>query len=299
MKTKGLEEFIRYVKDRAYDLKVRASFHVSVSVIFIINGSKIQIANKGNRKVLTNLAERISYEKPETIEIEIFFNGQSEVHFYKLNYSNNLPVRKEFNAENNFQSSNFNGLGNVEEKNIESIINKRLEEERKERELNELKTKINENNDTITKKEKELESLKAEIEEQKEEIESLQQTIENKSTFQYYAGLTGDVLQSFGIKKEIIAKPLAGLLTGEKPDNNTKAIAENTQSDNSGIVDDDAEEIEEKNETQTKRDEMIALISEYLKGVDNQTLTNIFSIFSEIENNPNNSNLIIEFLNNK
>ena len=293
MTTRGLEEFIKYLKDRTYDLKVRygRGNTVSVSIFFIKDGAETQVVTDEDRRVLSKIAELILMQKPEQVRAEITSNYKKEIHTY--NMTNDLSNENSPLPTNYNQVQNFGGFGNIEQRNIESIVNKRLEEERKERELIDLKSQLNKNKESLTKKSSEIDKLKSEIEAKVEEIEGLQSTIESKKNFKYYAGITGDILQSFGIKKEMIATPLAGLLAGGNSDD-TKAIAENTQTDNSGIVDD-----EQTVTINNKRDEMIALIAEYLKGVDNKTLSNVFTIFSEIENNPHNSNLIIEFLNNK
>ena len=295
MTTRGLEEFIKYLKDRTYDLKVRygRGNTVSVSIFFIKDGTETQVITDEDRRVLSKIAELILMQKPEQVRAEITSNYKTEIHTYNMvneNTNDNSSLPTNYN-----QPQNFSGLGNIEQKSIESIVNKRLEEERKERELIDLKSKLDENKESLTKKASEIDKLKSEIEAKAEEIADLQGTIETKKNFKYYAGITGDILQSFGIKKEIIATPLAGLLAGGDADD-TKAIAKNTQTDASGIVDDEQAPVQS---TSSKREEMIALIAEYLKGVDNKTLSNIFTIFSEIENNPHNSNLIIEFLNNK
>jgi len=293
MTTRGLEEFIKYLKDRTYDLKVRygRGNTVSVSIFFIKDGAETQVVTDEDRRVLSKIAELILMQKPEQVRAEITSNYKKEIHTY--NMTNDLSNENSPLPTNYNQVQNFGGFGNIEQRNIESIVNKRLEEERKERELIDLKSQLNKNKESLTKKSSEIDKLKSEIEAKVEEIEGLQSTIESKKNFKYYAGITGDILQSFGIKKEMIATPLAGLLSGGNSDD-TKTIAENTQTDNSGIVDD-----EQTVTINNKRDEMIALIAEYLKGVDNKTLSNVFTIFSEIENNPHNSNLIIEFLNNK
>jgi len=304
MKARGLEEYIRFVKDRAYNLSKRKGYKVLISVFFIKESQRNQVVENEDRKVLSRLIDIISYQNPESLEVQVTANGQSQTYTYDFNYSNNNSNFRHFPSfnEKNRQMTKTNeineiaGLGNASPKSIESIVNKRLDEERKERELIELKAKVDENTETITKKAKKIESLKSEIESKNEEIEDLQKTIDTKQNFKYYAGMTGDILQSFGIKKEIIAKPLAGLLTGGRDQEEVNTIEENASADESGIVDDEQEETQT---VHSKRDEMISLIGEYLKGVDNKTLSNTFSIFSEIENDPNNSNLILEFLNNK
>jgi len=298
MKTKSLEEFVRCVKDRAYDLKVRVGNKVFVSVFFINNGQKLTVINKQERKSLSKLGNLIVLEKPDLVEVEILSNRRSTIYSYEptLRGSKHIENNHNINVPIVNTPTIFDGFGSVEHQNIERIVNKRLEEERKERELTELKAKVKENAETLLAKEKEVEKIKTELEDKKSEIEDLEKIIETKRTFKYFAGLTGDILESVGIKKELIAKPLAGLLSGGKTTEEPKAIGENTNTDNSGIVDDEVQEVKGTQSVNDKRNEMIALISEFLKGVDNHTLNNIFSIFSEIENQPNISNQIIEFL---
>ena len=292
MTTRGLEEFIKYLKDRTYDLKVRygRGNTVSVSIFFIKDGTETQVITDEDRRVLSKIAELILMQKPEQVRVEITSNYKKEIHTYHM--TNDLNNDNSPLPTNYFPTQNFGSVENIEQRSIESIVNKRLEEANKERQLADLKTEVNEKNESLTKKSAEIDKLKSEIETKAEEIEDLHNTIEKKKTIKYYAGITGDIFQSFGIKKEIIAAPLAGLLTGGK-ENESKAIAENTQTDDSGIIGDEQAELQS---TTSKRAEMIALIGEYLKGVDNQTLTNIFTIFSEIENDPQISSIILQFL---
>jgi hypothetical protein len=334
METKGLEEFIKYLKNRTYDLSVRAQFQVRVTVYLSFDGKRqVFMQNKG-RKILGILPVQILELQPDIIDVELEFNGKVENHSYNLNYSgvnknnrdfpetpeksrdingiirenNETPEKYRVINENNRdfpeiirgnpETPEIKGLGNASSKSIESIVNKRLDEERKERKLTELETIINENNETLTKNTKTIEGLESKLVSKNEEIENLQKTIATKQNFKYYAGITGDILQSFGIKKELVAKPLAGLLAGSEAQDDPKAIEKNASFDESGIVDD--EQVQKQPQSvDEKRNEMIVLIGEFLKGVDNQTLSNTFSIFSEIENDPNNSSLILEYLKNQ
>ncbi len=308
MKARGLEEYIRFVKDRAYNLSARKGYKVLISVFFIKETQRNQVVENKSRKVLSSLIDIISYQNPDSLEVQITASGQTQTYTYDLNYSNNTGFRHfSSNDENNRQMTKSNetdeikGLGNASSKSIESIVNKRLDEERKERKLTELETIINENNETLTKNTKTIEGLESKLVSKNEEIEGLEKTIATKQSIKYFAGITGDILQSFGIKKEIVAKPLAGLLTGgeeQEGQEEPKAIEEKASFDESGIVDD--EQVQKQPQSvDEKRNEMIDLMGEFLKGIDNQTLSNTFSIFSKIENNPNNSSLILEFLKNQ
>ncbi len=334
METKGLEDFIKYLKNRTYDLSVRAQFEVRVSVYLNFDGKRQVFMQNKSRKILGVLPVQILELQPNIIDVELEYNGKVENHSYNLNYSGDNENNRDFpekgrgfpetpeksrDFNGNFRENNeipekyrdfpelsrdfpesplISGLGNASSKSIESIVNKRLDEERKERKLRELETIINDNNETLTKNTQTIEGLESKLVSKNEEIEGLQKTIANKQNFKYYAGITGDILQSFGIKKELVAKPLAGLLTGGEGQQESKAIEESASFDESGIVDDERVENHPRS-VDEKRNEMIVLIGEFLKGVDNQTLSTTFSIFSEIENDPNNSSLILEFLKNQ
>jgi len=303
MKIKGLEDFLRFVKDRAYNLNVRKGYKVYVSVFFINGENRTQMIDKEDRKSLSNLIDIISYQNPEKIEVAISSNGHSQTYNYELIYSEERADVRNFssNDENNRQMTKINerydniGLGNIHPSSIESIVNKRLDEERKERKLTEQEATITEKNEIIKKKSQKIDYLTSQIEAKNVEIEGLQKTIESKQNFKYYAGITGDILQSFGIKKEIIATPLAGLLSGGN-EAEQHMIEQASPSDESGIIDETTPQYQNKNDT---RNEMIVLIEKYLKGLDNSTLSNIFSIFSEIENEPKNAVLILEYINNQ
>ncbi len=311
MEAKGLEDFIKYLKNRTYDLSVRAKLKVRLSVFFVFNGDRQVFIKNKNRSILSALPTQVFEIKPDIVEVKLEFNGKIESHLFNMNYSGENEtyrespeiIREKPEIPEKYRGFNENnemaGLGNMSPVNIESIVNKRLDEERKERELRELKTKINENNESLNQKNHKIGKLTSEIESQQQEIEALQKTIATKSNFKYYAGITGDILQSFGIKKEIVATPLAGILTGGN-DDEPKAIEQNVADDDSGIIDDEQPKAKApQSKVSDKRAEMIALISEYLQGIDNKTLSNVFTIFSEIENNPNNSELILKFLKNK
>ncbi len=297
MMNKSLEEFLRYVKDRAYNLEVRSAKPVLVSIYFISRNHKVLIVSEQKRKVLFQLMDSILDKNPDELIVEIKVNGKLEKYNYQLNFFNEMTVDLEHrnNGEQNRQYENHNssGLNGLSQVNIESIVNKRLEEERKERELLDLKTNLTISNEQLTKNKTEIESLKFNIEEKESEIVELENIIEKKKSIKYYAGLTGDILQSFGIKKEAIASPLAGLL-GASTDGESKAIEQQISNDDSGIVEDASGQTERL----SQREEMIMLISEFLKQVNDNTLNNVFSIFSEIESNPQISGQLIEYLKN-
>jgi len=293
MSKRSLDEFIRYVKDRAYNAEIRYGKTVYVSVFFISNGNKEGIIIKKKRKALSNIANIILENKPSKLIVEINADEQLERHDYTLEFFNEVS-QPQTKAIPVYENPSFAGLGEVAQANIESIVNKRLEEERKERELLELKQKLVDADQKLTSNKSEIESLKGKIEAKENEIAELEGIIEKKKTLKYYASLTGDILQSFGIKKEAIASPLAGLLGAVDEDEHT-AIEQQASADNSGIVEEATPNVAQP---QSQRDEMIQLITLFLKQVDNPTLHNVFSIFSEIENQPSVAVQIIQFLQN-
>ncbi len=164
-----------------------------------------------------------------------------------------------------------------------------------QRELTKKNDELTKSNDRNEKLQTEIndanEKYQRELNEKDETINGLEQSVEAKKTIRNYAGFAGDVLQSFGIKKEMIREPLTGILSGEEEE--TKQIPETTtQNDESGIV----EEETVQNPQEEKRNELIALIGEYLQGTDNDTLSNIFYIFSEIERDKTKAIELIEYL---
>ena len=293
MSKRSLEEFIRYVKDRAYNAEKRYGKTVDISVFFIVDNQKVRIISRKKRKALSNIANLILENNPSQLIVEISVDDQLERHDYTLEFFNEIPQLQQ-KAIPVYENPSFSGLGEVAQANIETIVNKRLEEERKERELVELKQKLVEADQKLTSNKSEIESLKQKIEAKESEIEELEGIIEKKKTLKYYASLTGDILQSFGIKKEAIATPLAGLL-GSVDDEEATAIEQHASADDSGIVEEPTQPIAQP---QNQRDEMIQLITLFLKQVDNPTLHNVFSIFSEIENQPTVAVQIIQFLQN-
>jgi FtsZ-binding cell division protein ZapB len=166
-------------------------------------------------------------------------------------------------------TNSFQGLGEVE---ISRIIDDRFKERQRLEEYEQLKERVVELSD-------ENEEYQDTIERLENENERLEKVIESKTQIRYYAGMLGDILEGIGIKKEKIRNPIASLM---------------------GISEDDSEIEKDTNETEVeepifkpkvsgdeaKRNEIITLIADYLQASDNNTLANVFTIFSEIEHNP-------------
>jgi hypothetical protein len=177
--------------------------------------------------------------------------------------------------------SGFKGFG---ETDINRIVDERYRERQRMTEYEQLKERVLE----LAEENEELHDT---IDGLESENSRLEQEIEGKKQIKYYAGMLGDILESFGIAKDRVKRPLAelmGINEGEQP---TKEISEHS-SDESGIL-----EQEKKSPEEAKRSEIISLISEYLRTTSNQTLASVFSIFSEIEANNDLADQILQFIN--
>ena len=173
----------------------------------------------------------------------------------------------------------FNGLGDVR---VKQYVDKMMEEERKAQRLSELEKELSKKKEEIHKLNLHISKQESALDNHEQEIEHLQADLEAKKSIRYWAGLTGDILESIGIKKESLKAPLAGFLTTEEEQSNEhKSLP-----DNSGIV--------EETVVNDKRTELIALIHEYLQHVDDTTLSNIFRIFSDIEQDRNMATYLIQ-----
>ncbi len=196
----------------------------------------------------------------------------------------------------------LNGLGSVVSQQVEQLVNQRLAEERRERALKDSQEQLQQVRQQLAEKKQDIKNLTLEhknkqdaleqkIQDQAQEIENLNKSLKDKKTFKYYAGLTGDILQSFGIKKEVIAKPLAGLLSQEDEPKPPSIY----HTDQSGIVE-ESEEHKHIQGADNPHTEMLNLLKMYLEQLDTLTLEKVFKIFSEIEDQPQKADAIIQFL---
>jgi len=173
----------------------------------------------------------------------------------------------------------FNGLGDIR---VKQYVDKMMEEERKAQRLSELEKELSQKKEEIHKLNLHISKQESALDNHEQEIEHLQADLEAKKSIRYWAGLTGDILESIGIKKESLKAPLAGFLTTEEEQSNEHK----TLPDSSGIV--------EETVVNDKRAELIALIHEYLQHVDDTTLSNIFRIFSDIEQDRSMATYLIQ-----
>jgi FtsZ-binding cell division protein ZapB len=178
--------------------------------------------------------------------------------------------------------SGFKGFG---EADINRIVDERFRERQRASEYEELKERVLE----LTEENEELQDSLEQIE---AENQKLTQEIEGKKQIKYYAGMLGDILESFGIAKDRVKRPLAELMGIQEAEGEKKEL-NSPQSDASGIV----EQKENLSPEESKRGEIISLISDYLRSTSNQTLASVFSIFSEIEANTTMAETILQFIN--
>ena len=283
-----LKTFVKYVKDRAYDLVNRQEKNLRVTVDFTTNGQTVRKVNNEDRTGVFQLEKMIRFEKPEKVTV-IFFVDDIPTE-YTYNETTVNDEKRSLPAKNDRYT--FSGFGEAE---IEGIVNKRLEEERKIREIAELRKELDRKNDEITKLSGEKQEIQTRLTEKNDRIEELENELEAKKTIRYFAGFAGDILESIGIKKSQLRQPLAGFLTEEK--NDKKSLPDkqpNASADESGIVE---ETTTEPSQTE-KRLELINLIREYLNSTDDDTLVNIFTIFSEIEQDKMISYRLVEHIEN-
>ena len=251
---------------------------VLYSAIFITGKEKIKLIDRAPVKQLSLVTKNLKYETPDKVRIELY-NGKETPN--PLWFKELILVQQEPEIE----PSNFKGLGEAE---INQIVDLRFKERQRTVEYEGLKERVQE----LTEENEELQDS---IEELETENTRMEQELESKKQVRYYAGMLGDIFESFGIDKGRIKKPIAELMGITDTDEKPKQIGSAT-ADSSGIVDETIKNQAPTAEEQ-KRTEIITLIAEYLKTTSNQTLANVFSIFSEIEANNSVADKIIEFLN--
>jgi len=281
MAASSITYFLKSLNARALT-ETEKGIAVFFSATMIINNKSYKVIEKEPIATLNRrLNNLVKVDNPEIIKVDLFTeNGQW--------LEGNVCDLREKN--NNATSSNFHGLGEAE---INSIVEKRFDEKKKEYEFNEM-------TEAVKDLSEENEELQARIDELEKQNNELSQSLEQKKQIRYYAGMLGDILESIGIRKEKLSKPIAELMgIDEKPE--LKQIAGRT--DNSGIVEENAFQQPNSGMSMTsdeqKRFEIISLISQFLNSVDNQLLGELFTIFSEIETNRTFAPEILEYIQKK
>jgi len=208
---------------------------VSITAYFTTQLYKEEIISNESREALLYIEQAIIYQKPDIVEVEITSNFKIEHHKCIINpHSKSNEISDEpngrFNENHDFSRNKY--TQNYTSEDVESIVNKLLNEEKEKRECNDIKTKLNKSNEINALKNKTIEKLSSKIIDKDTLIKELQKTIESKSNLEYYSQLTGKALESVGLKKEDIGKLLTGIFSKNNTieDNNTTII------DDSGII---------------------------------------------------------------
>ncbi len=287
MEIQEIKKFLSGVYKRVYNLEKRINKIIPINIKFLLDNKETHYFKNEHRSFLSNIDRLIKINKPDTIIIDYEYDGQKKILPFEL---------KDEEINHSTKVDNLVGLGE-----IDNIITKRLEEERRNKEFLDLNKQLEElyeeledkqqELDHITKqKEEQIIDLKAQLEETIEEVGNLELQLEVKNKIRHCLTYAGDILQGFGIKKESIKGPLSGLL-GLNNEPQEKLI----QQDNSCIVEEDFA-LKPKNQ---QRNDLLDLISDYLQNIDNDTLAQIFEILSYIEQDKSKANKIITFLKNK
>jgi hypothetical protein len=237
---------------------------VLLSAIFITGREKSKLIDKAPVKQLSLITKNLKCENPDKIRIELFDGKETVNPLWLKEIILSLP-------ENEEEPTEFKGLG---EADINRIVDERFQERQRLAEYELLKERVLE----LTE---ENEELQDKIDELVSNNSQLETDIESKKQIKYYAGMLGDILESFGIAKNTVKRPLAELM-GISDESDSPKQLQGKNEDSSGIVEKTGE-VNSFSPEEQKRNEVIILISDYLKTTSNQTLANIFSIFSAIE----------------
>ena len=299
------KKFFDRLYHKAYNLGRRSGKDTLVTAHFSVAGKNKVVANKEKTVVINDLRSMADYFAPDKIMVVLEAGDDKKV--YKEDFSGTaqdgsswtkeqgaVPFLHQQTPENGQPKTTtpgmngFQGFGQV---SVEDYINKKLEDERKDQQLKGLESELSQRKEEIVKLNSHIEKLENEIDASDKARDELEGVLESKKNIRYWAGFTGDILESIGLKKENLREPLAGLIASESEDGH-KSIQENANSrDQSGIV--------EENANDDKRKELITLIGDYLQVVDNKTLADVFIIFSEIERDNMLAASILNYLNTK
>ncbi|HBG70498.1 MAG: hypothetical protein A2W93_03525 [Bacteroidetes bacterium GWF2_43_63] len=281
MSASSIKYFLKSLNDRAKketDKGIGVCFNA-----FIVSDNRSQKLLE--KEPIENLNRKINNlvktETPEIVKVDLFNDSGQWLD------GNVCDLRPKIEAP---PSPSFQGLGEAE---INAMVERRFDEKRREYEFVEMREIVKELSD-------ENDELKARIEELETQNNDMQDDLEKKKQFRYYAGMLGDILESIGIRKEKLSKPIAELM-GIDEKEVQKQLPE--KSDQSGIVEEQpvthprgSAPISSEDQ---KRTEVISLISQFLYSVDNQLLGELFTIFSEIESNRGLAAEILEYIEKK
>lgn len=248
---------------------------VLFSAIFITGKERTKLVDRAPVGQLSLITKNLKCENPDKIRIELY-NGKDNPN--PLWLKELVLVHPEPEAG----PTPFNGLGETE---ITRIVDERFRERQRNIEYEALKERVME----LTEENEELQDF---LEELENENARMQRDLEAKKQIKYYAGMLGDIFESFGIAKDRIKRPFAELMGINDTEERPKPLE--TREDSSGILEGPKPALLSEEQ---KRAEIISLIAEYLKTTSNQTLANVFSIFSEIEADNGIAEKLIAYIN--
>ncbi len=254
---------------------------VLFTAIFISGREKSKLIDRAPAQQLALITKNLKYENPDKVRIELY-DGKDAVN--PLWLKEILLATPE--PETETESSGFRGLGEAE---ISRIVDERFQERQRLAEYEQLKERVLE----LTGENEELRDMIEQLENHTSQVET---ELESKKQIRYYAGMLGDILESFGIARDKVKKPLAELM-GLNETGNIQPIS-GKQDDRSGIVD-SHQSITAPSAEDQKRSEIIALVAEYLKTTSNEILGALFTIFSEVEQDNSLAPAIVGFINQK
>jgi hypothetical protein len=255
--------------------------NVLFSAIFITGREKSKLVDRAPVEQLALITKNLKYENPDKIRIELY-DGKDAVNTLWLKEIKLAMPQPETEANSN----SFRGLG---EADISRIVDERFMERQRLAEYEQLKERVLE----LTGENEELRDTIEQLENHTSQVET---ELESKKQIRYYAGMLGDILESFGIARDKVKKPLAELM-GINDTGDSKSITMK-QDDRSGIVE-TQETVSGLAPEDQKRSEIIALVAEYLKTTSNEILGAVFTIFSEIEQDNGLAQEIVGFINRK
>lgn len=239
---------------------------------------------------------------PDSFSIEFLDADRKYLFLDKREFFYKKPQKPKYHNNNQGigsvinQSNNSISLGEVEE-----IFQRKWQEKEREQEIVNLRNNVRRLERDIRSRDEDMVTLEGKIDELEEENDRLEDELAEKNKLKYYANILGIALESVGINKNMLRKPLRGIL--EDPDKSIDEI-ESTIKDESEIVFEDSNSKTKTNEDSTdseleqRRKEAITLIAQFLAGTDNETLANVYYIISEIEQNSKLSEKLINHLKN-
>jgi hypothetical protein len=172
---------------------------VLFSAIFITGREKNKLIDRAPVQQLSLITKNLKYENPDKIRIELYDGKDVANPLWLKEIQLTQPE-----SENETETGNFRGLGEAE---ISRIVDERFRERQRLAEYEQLKERVLE----LTGENEELRDTIEELENRTSQVEN---ELESKKQIRYYAGMLGDILESFGIARDRVKKPLSWMLTG-------------------------------------------------------------------------------------